>query len=310
MLQFLKNVLAPGLLLVTGVAFGADQNKPKLTPQQVENLLTEFRKVYHLEEGQVIKRIKPPYPKGRMYDLDRRMPEFNVLSGQTYSEANLCCLVYRERGGKHEDKWPFFAYNTNKGAAQGYGAGSLAAVIGDVEYSDIEDPDRLLLDKPVFGDYVVNADAPDDKVIAGLGQIFRSECDLPVKLELIACEDRVVFVRGRFKPLFIPKLDTPLELYAATLQPGKGEQDQGTYQEFLEDVGRFIVPNLRVVSEVENAPAGKISWHRNVRLRFDDKTLREDRYARQVLEHLEEQTGLTFKIEPRKFHKIIVTRSE
>jgi hypothetical protein len=37
---------------------------------------------------------------------------------------------------------------------------------------------------------------------------------------------------------------------------------------------------------VQSPPSGKISWHRNVRTRFDDKTLHEDRDARSVLDHL------------------------
>jgi hypothetical protein len=303
--QFLKIAIVASLVLVACVARGDENGKP----EEAEKLLAEFRKIYHLEEGQVIKRIKPPFPKGRMYDLDQRAPEFKVLSNGTYREANLQCLVYRERDGKHEKEWPFFAYTTH-GAAKGYEAGSLVSVVSDVEYRDIDDPGRLLLGKLVVGDYVVDAAAPPDKVVAALGQLLKRECGLPVQLELREGEDRIVVVRGRFKPPFVPKLDTPVELYAATLQPGKGEKDQGTFQEFLDDIGRFIEPNHRVINAVEDARQDKISWHRNVRTRFDDKTLHADRDALQVLEHLEEQTGLTFQMEQRKFRKIIVTRSE
>ncbi len=287
-------------------AVHADQ---KESAADIEKLLTEFRKVYHLEQGRVIKRIKPPLPRGRLYDLDKWIPEFNVLSDGFYKEANLKVLVYRERNGKLENDAPFFAYSTQPGPP-GYGAGSLVSVISDVPYRDIEDPERLLLDKPVVGDYVVNADAPTDKVVAALGQIMNRECGLPVKLELREIEQLTVAVRGKIKPPFVLKSNCTLELYAATLQPCIGEKDQGTYQEFLEDVGRFIEPSRRVMSEVENPPSGKISWHRNVRTRFDDKTLREDRDARSVLDHLEEQTGLTFALESRKFRSIIVKRSE
>lgn len=275
---------------------------------EIEKLLAEFRQVYHLDQGQVIKRIKAPQPSGRLYDLDKWIPEFHVLSDGVYKEANLRCLIYRERGGKLEDKVPFFAYST--GPSTGYEAGTVASIISNVEYRDIEDPDHLLLDKPIVGDYVMNADAPTDKVVAAFGQILKHECGLPVKLELREVDLATVTVRGRLKPPFDIKPDSPLELYAATLQPGKGEKDDGTFQEFLEDLGRFIEPSGRVVSEVENAPRGKISWHRNIRTRFDDKTLHEDREARSVLNHLEEQTGLTFTREQRKTRKIVVTQSE
>lgn len=275
---------------------------------EIDKLLAEFRQLYHLDQGQVIKRINAPQPSGRLYDLDKWIPEFHVLSDGTYKEANLRCLIYQERGGKLEDKVPFFAYSS--APSTGYEAGTVASIISNVEYRDIEDPDHLLLDKSIVGDYVVNADAPTEKVVAAFGQILKNECGLPVKLELREVEHATVTVRGKLKPPFELKPDSPLELYAATLQPGKGEKDQGTFQEFLEDLGRFIEPSGRVVSEVENPPRAKISWHRNIRTRFDDKTLHEDREARSVLNHLEEQTGLTFTRELRKLRKIVVTRSE
>ena len=284
----------------------ADSEEPA---EDVEKLLNEFRQIYHLEEGQVIRRIRPPFPRGRLYDLDKWIPEFHVLSDGVYKEANLRVLIYREHQGKLENKAPHFAYSTAPGP-KGYEAGSIVSIISNVGYGDIEDPDRLLLGKSVVGDYVMDADAPMDKVLAAMGRILNRECGLPVDLELREVEQLVVAVSGEIKPPFVLKPETPLELYAATLQPGKGEQDQGTFQEFLEDVGRFIHPNRRVMGEVKNPPSGKISWHRNVRTRFDDQTLQADREPRSVLDHLEEQTGLTFALESRKFRSIIVKRSE
>jgi len=272
-------------------------------PADVEKLLAEFRKIYHLDEGQVIKRIKPPYPAGRMYDLDRRAPEFKVLTGEIYKEANLCCLIYRERGGKHENKWPFFAY-TNDGASKGYEAGSLAAVIGDVKYRDIEDPDRLLLDKPAFGDFVVNADTPTDKVIAAFGEILSRECGLPVKLEFREGEEPIVVVQGRVKPEFVPKVDAPIKLYTNTFRPDRGKREQGTFPDFLKALGEFIEPNRPVVSEVENPPQGKMFWQCNVPDLFDDGDVES------ALDHLDQQTGLKFTLASRKTRRIIVTRNE
>jgi hypothetical protein len=151
---------------------------------------------------------------------------------------------------------------------------------------------------------------PADKLVVAVEQLLKREFDLPVTLERTVVEDRVIAVRGKINPPFVLKPETPLELYAATLQPGKGEKDQGSFQEFLDDVGRFIEPNQRVVSEVESPPQGKISWHRNIRTRFDDKTLHDDRDARLVLDHLEEQTGLAFTLISRKIPTLVVRQSE
>ena len=108
MLQFLKITLSTSLLLVVGSAMSDEPVKPKPAPKdkaEIEKLLAEFRKVYHLDKDQVIKRIKPPQPLGRLYDLDKWIPEFHVLSDGTYKEKNLRCLIYRHRDGKLEDKW-------------------------------------------------------------------------------------------------------------------------------------------------------------------------------------------------------------
>lgn len=282
------------------------QVEAKIPTVEEQKALAEFRKFYHLDDkDQVIKRIKPPLPVGRLYDLDKWFPELNVLQGGIYGESNLRYLIYRERGGKHEDKAPSFAFSSP--ASKGIEARQIVEVITKVEPRHVDDPQNLL-NKLVEGDYVLNAEAPVDKLVFGLEQIFRRECGLPVKLTLDEVEEDIVAVSGRIKPPFVPTPDTIFELYGATLQPGKGETDKGTFQEFLDDVGRFITPNRKVVNELEHIVRDKVRWHRNIRARFDDRTLQKDREPRSVLDHLEEQTGLIFALETRKFSKIVVER--
>jgi hypothetical protein len=286
------------------VAFGQDDAKVPTVEEQ--KALAEFHKVYHLDDkDQVIKRIKPPLPIGRLYDLDKWFPELHVLQGGIYGESNLRYLIYRERGGKHENKAPSFHFSSP--APQGIEARELVQVMAKVEPRHVDDPQHLL-NKLVEGDYVIHADAPVDKIVFGLEQIFRRECDLPVKLTLGEVEEDIVAVSGRIKPPFVPTPETIFELYAATLQPGKGQTEKGTFQEFLDDVGRFITPNRRVINELEHGVREKIRWHRNIRARFDDRTLQQDREPRSVLDHVEEQTGLSFALETRTYSRIVVER--
>ncbi|HEY3963451.1 MAG TPA: hypothetical protein VGM05_02775 [Planctomycetaceae bacterium] len=286
---------------------------PAAAPTPAEQTaLDEFHKLYRLDnKDQIIKYIKPPFVAGRV--LDRKYRWKDRLSNADHGQDGLYvyCYTFYERDGKLEI--PFgFGMSSHFPDPKDDG-GDLVDMLGwvvNIGGCDVNDPDQLLKGRKLAGDFIIRPDVSADKVIVALGQTLKREIGLPISLRLGETAEAIVAVRGRIKPPFVVKRDVPLELYAATLQPGKGERDQGTYEEFLKDLGKFIDPNRRVSSEVENPPREKISWHRNIRLRFDDQTLHADREARSVLDHLEEQTGLTFTLESYKYPTIYVNRNE
>jgi hypothetical protein len=284
---------------------------PTPTPAE-QKALDEFHKLYRLDnEDQIIKYIKPPFVAGRVIDRKYRWKDRFSNADHGQDGLYVYCYTFYERDGKLEI--PFgFGMSSHFPDPKDDG-GDLVDMLGwvvNIGGCDVDDPDKLLNGRKLAGDFIIRPDVPAEKVIIALGQVLKREIGLPVSLTLGETAEDIVAVRGRIKPPFVLKPDVPLELYAATLQPGKGEQDHGTYQEFLKDVGKFIDPNRRVLSEVENPPREKISWHRNLRLRIDDQTLHADRAARSVLDHLEEQTGLKFTHESYKYPTIFVQRSE
>ena len=133
----------------------------------------------------------------------------------------------------------------------------------------------------------------------------------PCELELRHIEHQVVAVGGRINPPFVIEPETVVNLYVTEPQPDDGEIEQGQFYDFLQAVARFIDPDRRMVSQVENAPYRneRISWRRTP-LAGKDKAVLDHAQARAVLDHLEEQTGLTFTLESRKFPTTFVRRAD
>jgi thiol-disulfide isomerase/thioredoxin len=289
----------------------ASKHAPRKAPTPAEQkALDEFHKLYRLDNNdQIIKFIKGPFVEGRVLDRKYRWKDRFGNADHGQDNTLVYCYTFFERNGRLDPPHNFgmgsrFPNPNDNGGELDV---LLRMVLG-IRGLQFDDPAKLLKRK-IVGDFIIRPDTPVDKLLAAVEQLLKNDLGLAVTLERRDVEETIVAVQGKIKPPFEIKLETPLELYGATLQPGKGEKDQGTYQEFLADVGRFIEPNRQVVSEVQNPPAGKMSWHRNVRTRFDDKTLHEDREASSVLSHLEEQTGLAFILENRQIPTIVVRRS-
>ena len=287
----------------------AEKKKTKIPTPDEQKSIEEFYELYRLDsKTQVVKYIKPPFVAGRIIDRKYRWKDRFGNADHGKDGMYVYCYVFHERDGKLEPPGNFAAasYFPDPKDDGGDLVDLIPMLISVSRYS-MDDPEKLLR-KRITGDFVVRAGTPDEELLVALGPLIKREFGISVKLVQHEVEAPIVVVRGKIKPPFVIKPDTPLELYAATLQPGKGDVQQGTYQEFLTDVGRFIEPTRLVYSEVENPPNGKISWHRNCCTAVDEKARLEDRDVRLVLDHLEDQTGLTFARESRKYQKIRVER--
>ncbi|MDB5392363.1 MAG: putative lipoprotein [Planctomycetaceae bacterium] len=295
--------------LLHKIVFG--QSDFELLTRQEQQALNDFHKLYQLDEEQLVKYIKPPFVPGRLIDRKLRWKDRWGNADHGKNGMYVYRYLFYERDGKLQAPHHFAAGSHHpEPKDEGSSLAELINMLMSQTRPEIDDPDKLLEQLNV-GDYVIRENAPQDQVVAALGEILKRECGVPIKLELRAVEHAAVVVRGKLKPTFVSKL-SPIQLYAETLLPLKGEVDSGNFQEFLNDVGRFISPNRRIIHEIENPLPWetRVFWHRNIRARFDDKTLRKDRAVRPVLDHLQEQTGLTFSMESRKIPTIIVERSE
>lgn len=282
---------------------------PTAPAGQETQALAEFEKVYHLDPEQLVRRVKPPYLPGRMVNLKKWWASAFAQSDYEHLGTFLP-MVYPERDGKLGE--PGFRFTSAVGQA-GIPASELLNAVGaalKLAPREIDDPDKLLAPL-VEGDFVIRADAPVEKVIAALGQLLKNDCGIPVELELRQIEHPVVAVGGRINPPFVIAPETVVDLYVTEPRPDEGEIEQGRLYDFLQAVARFIDPDRRMVSKVENAPYRneKISWRRTP-LAGKDKVVLNNAQARAVLDHLEKQTGLTFTLESRKFPTTFVRRSD
>jgi hypothetical protein len=281
---------------------------PTAAPGQETEALAEFEKAYHLDMNQLVRQIKPPYLPGRMVHLKKWWA--NAFAKADYEHSGTFLpMVYPEREGKLGE--PGFRFTSDVGQT-GIPASELLNGVGaalKLAPREINDPDNLLAPL-VVGDFVIRADAPPEKVIAALGQLLRTECGIPIELELRQVEHPVVAVEGRIEPPFVIVPETVIDLYVT--EPPSNEKliEQGRFYDFLQAVARFIDPEYRVDNRVENAPyrSEKISWRRSP-LAGKDKAILDNNQARAVLDHLQKQSGLTFTLEFHKFPTTFVRRS-
>jgi beta-lactamase regulating signal transducer with metallopeptidase domain len=282
---------------------------PTAAPGQEAAAMAEFEKAYHLDPDQLVRQVKPPYLPGRMVNLKKWWASAFAQSDYEHSGTFLP-MVYPERDGKLGS--PGFRFTSGVGQT-GIPASELLNAVGaalNLTMREVDDPDKLLKSM-VEGDFVIRADAPAEKVVAALGELLKKDCSIPVELELRQIEHPVVAVGGRINPPFVIEPETVVELYVTEPPFEKGAIEIGTFYDLLKAVARFIDPERRVVNQVENAPYRneKISWRRTP-LAGKGKAALDDDEARAVLDHLEQQTGLTFTLESRKFPTTFVRRSK
>ena len=272
-------------------------------PSAEERALAEFRKVYRLDPGQVIKRIPPPFAAWRMADAEVRFP---FLKENRERRGHLTTLIYHERNGVLDNPSMTFS-----GSPDDEGRWLMYLLDGVVGFpaQDVEGPDDLLK-TPIKADWVVRGDASPEQLVAAFNSLLRDDCKLPIRIKLREAEKDVIVARGRYQFRPVVGGRDVLEIYGAALIPNEGGGGTGDLKECFRWVGRFVEPHRHIIDEVEGRPKGQISWHQNYRSPFSDQTTLEDRGDEAVLKHLAEQTGLTFTTERRKLRSLVVERVE
>jgi RNA polymerase sigma factor (sigma-70 family) len=293
-----STLLAAALLSGAGLLFAAigpnetprEGQRPNAPAQNQEPAaklkkeLAEFQKLYALPEGAILKWISPPFPESREAFCRNVYPK----SLNTSSPAG---LILRFEGGQV------------MGHGALYGGGSdlrnLPRILSTIYPQQVEGA-KEVLDTSVGGDFVVRAGASAKRLIPALEIILRDECRIPVKLSLREVHRKAIVVKGKYraKPLE-GRASNHFEIYGATLvEDGTGGGGGGDFPEFLNWVGMYL--DRQLVNEAVDTPKARIYWHYNERSQGTDEDRKADRDERLVLEHLREQTGLTFVEETRR----------
>lgn len=282
-------------VLVIVVAVGAtgpvcgQAVKPALLPAELM-LLNGFYRVYSLEDGELVKHFAPPFHPGRI-----------VYYHQTQRPS-------RARANEDEPDSFFFHWQKNQldcvsGAV--FGVGGLIDLIPIlVEFAPHEiEGDEELLKAPIRGDWILREGASDEQILAGMEKILRDELQVPVKISVVELDREVLVAIGNFR--FTPIGDSKrIQVYSkAVVEKGHGGGG-GDLDEFLRGVGKFV--DRRIVSEVEIPPKDRLSWRYSEPMRHGKMSQKD---VETVLEHVTEQTGLTFSPGVRRVRVVMVERA-
>src|SRR5262249_5946313 len=239
----------------------------------------EFTKLYALPDGEVLKRVAPPYPEARMAYYKKE----HASQAQQIPDGPIT-MYFRYGGGKLTNWGMTFSTSEDGERLQG-----LLRGLADIYPQEVEGDDGLLKEL-IKGDFIVREGAAKEKVVARLAAILRQECKLPVKLTFREVERKVIVASGRYQAKPLPgRKEGEVDIYGKQLAENSGAGGgSGDCNEFLAGVGMFI--DRRVVGEVEAPPKGKLEWRYHRRSPFTEQEQREDTDPEAVCKHLSEQT--------------------
>lgn len=266
-----------------------------------DTALQDFLRAYRLAAGQNLKRIEPPRPIGAAVWWKRKFAANGGTGPQGFG-----AMVFRYGDPDHlENYGGLFGP-----ATQGYPVRNLPEAIGmDVDPAEIEG-DPALLQSTVTGDWIFREGVPPVRMVDSLESILQRGLRLRIRLTFRQVERDVVVARGQYHYLPLPgRSKNEIDLYGHQLVKNKNATSgTGDLPNFLKSVGGFI--GRPVVNEVETPPKEPISWFNHVRSPFTERMRQEDHDEALVLQHIQEQTGLTFRREMKPIRVMFIERAE
>lgn len=264
----------------------------------------DFYAAYGLKDGEVIKRVAPPYPASRddffndAYPRDVRIDYTNRFTAFRWKDGKATVGPGR----------------TSVEPGKGVPLRDLIDMVADIPAHEVEGHEETLK-LLVTGDFVLREGADPVKVAAQLQHILQNECKVDVTLNFREVEREVIVARGKFKvaPLD-PAKKNYVEVYAVELTPDYAGGGGGPVPYFLRHLNAWVNQRFgdnitRIVNEAEFDPKEMVSWHFNMRSENGRAThFDADAEPTAVLKNVAAQTGLTFKTEKRKVRVLFVER--
>lgn len=250
------------------------RQKPKGTEQ--ESLLA-FISQYTLAPNENLKYISPPYLKGRDVYYRYKIPAQAKVIPQG---PNIIYLYWKDE-------------HTIESKAMTFGKPNITDVlkmIAGVHTYEIEG-NQTILNKGIEGDFIFRENVSQEELFKDLEKICFNQLHQSVKFEFQDVPRSVYIARRtyRFHPL--SGRGQQVEVYGETLGPQYETGDQsGDFQKFMVWLGEQL--HCQVISEVENPPSQKLRWRYYYNENLSVK-------PELVVQHITEQTGLTFTEEIR-----------
>ncbi|MDB5306576.1 MAG: sigma-70 family polymerase sigma factor [Gemmataceae bacterium] len=264
----------------------------------------DFDHIYGLADGEVLKRVPPPFPLCRAdYVRDKKY----VDEGGPFTPDDLRMLL-RWDGMRTDQATLTF---TVKGPVPPtwFRVGDVLRFATGASPVEVEG-DQALLEAQAPGDFVVREGAAAGKVLPRLEMILQRECELPVKFWLSEVEREVVVVRGKFA-------STPregrekytIDVFSRRPIPDtRAGGGSGDLTRFLVGIESFT--RRRLVNEVGQLPKDTLTWYFHLRSPFTAEERAEDTDPEAVFRTVAAQTGLTFETEKRKVRVLFVEKMD
>jgi RNA polymerase sigma factor (sigma-70 family) len=246
-----------------------------------------FERRYLLTDGQVLKRVAPPFPPERSEFIFESQDWFR---GGQYVH----CFMY---DGKLIDERE--TGNNGRMALR-----ELLRLLIRLKSYEFQGPDDLLRET-IAGDWIYRGGTAQSDLLAALGTILREELGLRVKIERREIEREVIVVRGRYqaRPLLAGDEGKVLHIFVEPAPPQSsfGGDSSGNLRKLLDRLGDQF--GRRFNDESQTPGELKIEWRDHLALLSPEQ--RQDLNAGgalldRLLENLSKQTSLQFR---RELHK-------
>ena len=295
LLQVLSRLFLVGAIF-TQVPAVANAAEPTAEPdkQGGDDAVARFEKLYSLEEGQVIKRVPPPFSSDRLayYRIKHHHQAEAIPEGP-------------------DTMFLHFVDGKVKNWGMTFGGVRLANVlqmITKIHRQEIE-ADDAIKNTEISGDFVFRSDASRDELLEGFFEIVNRELDLPWTFEWREVERDTIVVTGEFTYTPLLPDDAQIHFFGAKLnEDGSGGGSSGKLDTFLRSVGQWL--EMPVVNEVENPPKKGFVWryHHGFGGSEEERELARDPDV--VLTNLHLQTGLSYLVEKRTVPLLFIESAE
>ena len=304
------SLLATALLLMTPPGRGQvataddrggltpDTGQAQVSSKTEDQLLEDFLRIYRLDRDEKLKHVPPPRPEGIRAYWKRARPGF------ANSPDQFGAMTFRWQDPDRLVNWSMTS------ADAGFQVQDLPRYLDmDIFPVEIEgDPD--LRKTAVAGDWIYRVGTPAEQMVRALEIRLQRSLRKRITLKLRTVERDIVVVRGQYRPTPVTdRAKDEIEIYGKEIVRGGGGAGGGggTYPVFLKWVGEWI--ERPVVSEVQPPPKNQLSWFYNARSLKSEQMSREDHDEPLVLQHLHEQTGLTFTRERKPIPILFIERA-
>lgn len=293
--------------VLLGLAFPSNGDSDQEPPWK-----SDFRAQYGLKEGELIRRIAPPYPACRAEFFRDRLRQAYNRSNEEVPEA-AAKQDYSDYFTKlaWKDGWPVAKLTMQTVPVKPDEGVQLSQLLRMVTGFNAArtDGDGVLARK-VTGDFVIQAGADPERLAGALEKILRRECNVAVSIKVEEQEQVVYVFSGRYKARPLPdRKHNQVEIYAFQLGDRReGGGGTGSFAELADHLEGFIGQPV-VLEDVADAPK-VVEWHYNEGGRKIAGNRNPDRDADPVTENVAVQTGLRVGLETRKIKILVVKEVE